>query len=184
MRWLVAGLLLAQAACMRSQPDGSRDAQGDTAAAAPQLGSPQTIECEGLERTILRTAAERTPMRNMFGAPDSVRSITEPNRHIPGVIDSLFDLFYPGLTAHIRKPYRGNDMAVHVQLSDNRYLRYPQIGIGASPDALIRSLGEPTAREPGSFVYACSEEIEEPVIFHLDAGGRRVSSVEIQYYVD
>jgi hypothetical protein len=183
---LLPGLLLLTVACTRNASEQFVDSAVDTALgpipAIASGDSAQPIACEGLELTILRTTAQRASMRAMFGPPDSVRATTEPNRHLPEVTDSLFVLYYPGLTADIRKPHQGGDMPVHVRVSDTRYLAYPQVGVGVPLDNVIRLLGEPTSRAATSLSYDCGIGAEQPVIFHFDAG--RVSSVEIQYYVD
>jgi hypothetical protein len=162
---------------------GGRTADSDTAAGtvAPDM-STLPDGCEGLEYSILRTAPNRAALARTFGEPDSLHADTEPNRHVPDATDSLFTVFYPGITVDIRKP-AGGDMATHVDLRDNRYIAFPAIGVGASATRVAEALGEPTRRTNYSLVYDCGMHVEQPVTFHLDGRGV-VDRIAIDYYVD
>jgi len=114
--------------------------------------------------------------------PDSVAASTEPNRHVAGATDSLFAVHYSGLTVQIRKPRDGNDMVSHARVTDNQYLAYPRIGIGAPADRVIEALGQPTSREDGVLVYSCGMGAEQPVKFEL--ADSVVRAIVIEFYVD
>ena len=158
----------------QTTPAGDSTA-GDTVAVEPAL------ECAGLELSLLRAEPGRAGLRQTHGEPDSVRATTEPNRHMAGAIDSLFDVFYPGLRASFRTPPSARDLITAVSITDNRYISDARIGIGAREDTVIALLGPPTRREGGALVYDCGE-VEQPVRFELSSG--RVTAIAIAYYVD
>ena len=147
-----------------------------------QAPAPAQLSCEGLETSILAVPATRAELRRAYGEPDSIFGTTEPNRHVPGAVDSLFSVYYQGLTAGLRTPSGARDMVEHVTVRDNRFLRYPHIGIGATPSDIVAALGEPTARVSMTLVYDCGDATDQPVTFHLQTA--RVDSIQIHYYVD
>lgn len=144
--------------------------------------SPASLQCEGLERSILRTETTRAALSAAYGPPDSTRSWTEPNRHVPEAIDSLFVVHYPGLEVQIRRPPSGDDLTSHVSIRENRYLSEPSVGIGAPADQVMSVLGEPGSRGEDRLVYDCGPHTEQPVTFWLADG--TVERIEISYYVD
>jgi hypothetical protein len=99
--------------------------------------------CEELAETLLRFAPTRAGLANRLGAADRVELVTQPNRHVEGVTDSLFTIYYPGLVAGVHKPGGGEDLVSHVALTDTRYVAFPRIGIGAQQDSVMAALGPP-----------------------------------------
>ena len=69
-------------------------------------------------------------------------------------------------------------------VSDNRYLKYPQLGIGTPGVTILQSLGEPGNRESGKYRYDCARCIGEdsPAYFYFDRG--RVQRIEYSFYLD
>ena len=66
--------------------------------------------------------------------------------------------------------------------TDNRYLRYPSIGIGARRDRLIQVVSDTSLVTDDRVEYDCNMGANEPVTFWLVGGQvRRVSKT---YYVD
>jgi hypothetical protein len=161
----------------RARPNASTDSVSTDSAT---VGAP--MSCDGLEYNILRADITRASMRERYGAPDSIVATTEANRHVPGLTDSLFAVHYAGLTAHIRTPPSNRDLGTEVHVSDNRYLRHPEIGIGVGPATLVNVLGQPTRSDTTSLVYECGDGAEQPVTFHL--AQNVVHRIEIRYYVD
>ena len=179
LTWMV----LFAAACA---PDGAppEDAPGRVEGPEDrqQPAAVETIACENLARTILAVEPVRASLQRQFGVPDSITATTEPNRHVPGRVDSLFVVHYSGLTASLRKPGGGEDMVDGVVVTESRFLAHPAIGVGAPEARVIAALGAPTRRTAGSLVYDCGEHVEEPVTFHLRDGV--VQRIEIDYYLD
>jgi hypothetical protein len=135
----------------------------------------------------LRVLGSRKAVIAQLGKPDSTRSKTEQNRFNPAQTDSTVDLFYPGLRLYYyvvaEKPNR--DILQSADVWNNRYLKYPEIGVGASAAAVVSALGEPGDRTSDTYSYDCGRCIgraETPVYFHLDGG--RVKFVEYTFYVD
>jgi hypothetical protein len=138
--------------------------------------------CAGLERTVLTFEPDRDGLRTAVGAADSVVAQPVPNRHSPGVMDTLFTLRYPGLIVEIHTVGGGGDLASGVDVQDNRYIAFPRIGIGAYADSVVAFLGAPTEKRGPSLVYDCGEEVNQPVTFEVVDG--RVRRILISYYVD
>ena len=140
------------------------------------------LTCVTLMDSVFLAPSTRVALLQAYGSPDSVNASTEPNRHVTGVIDSLFRVHYPGLTANFRKPGGGSDLIIGMEATDNRYLRYPGIGIGARRDRLIQVLSDTSLVTEDRIEYNCGMGADEPVTFWL-AGGQ-VRRVSMSYYVD
>lgn len=175
---LLVGLL---AAC---SPDTRREAEQ-----LPEPGSPEgeqpadlVLQCELLPGMLLATNPTRADLRGRFGEPDSVRVVIEANRHVPDAIDSIFTLHYPGLVVSMRTPPGAGDMAEHVAVTDNRYLRFTEVGIGVEAARITDVLGPPTEADGDRLVYSCGMGAEQPTTFVLADG--RVSRIFVEYYVD
>ena len=191
MRLSVAALLVAAVACADAQPAGHERGEADPVAdgpaasadtaRAPSSGA-DTISCAGLHDRILRVPPTRAAFLSEFGTPDSVTGSSEPNRHVPDAVDSLFVVFYPGLVMNIRTPPNGRDMATGLTIRDNRYLAYPDIGMGTPAARVTATLGTPTRRRDDMLIYDCDAVVEQPVSFRIVDG--RVARIEIAYYVD
>lgn len=163
-------------------PVGATDTASDLSVDTVMDGAAVPATCNDLHHTVLKVPPTRHAFSTEFGAPDSVGSTVEANRHMPGAVDSLFTVYYPGLVLDIRKPEGGRDMATHVAAKDNRYLAFPGIGIGTKAARIEQVLGEPAQRDHAHLTYHCSEHVEQPVTFRIRDG--RVSAIEIAYYVD
>jgi hypothetical protein len=127
----------------------------------------------------------RAEIARQLGEPDSVTSRVVPNRHIPGVQDTLFTLYYPGLIAHLHRPGSSGEFLTDAIVTSNRYLRYPAVGIGATHQQLQGALGLPDEVPDSVYVYTCHTDCmgaEEPVRFFLQNG--RVQRIRFSYYVD
>lgn len=165
-------------------PAGGTDSAAltDRAPGALDAGAVEPIACEGLESSLLPVPATRAALRDRFGAPDSIRATTEPNRHVAGATDSLFVVYYPGLLISLRTPSGGRDMADRVEVTDGRYVRHAALRIGAPAAQVLAALGTPNTRDATRLVYDCGEGAEQPVTFTLQHGV--VAAITIDYYVD
>lgn len=127
--------------------------------------------------------ATRDSLIRKFGPPDSIRSEAIPNRHMSGITDTIFTVFYRDLVATVHKPGGGSDMFSGAWIAHNRYLRTPMIGMAAAD--VERLYGRPESRTDSSIAYACMGSctaVEDPVEFVL--AGNRVQRVRLSYYVD
>ena len=131
----------------------------------------------------LRTAAaSRAELAETLGEPQKVVAEVIPNRHVPGVIDTLFTINYPDLTARIHRPGGGGELLSNVEVASNRHLRYPAIGIGR--DAIEEAFGAPDEASDSSATYNCTSCIagDDPVRFIFSDD--RVRLIQFSYYVD
>lgn len=176
-------LLLAASGCADPPGEGADD-QGAGAPATdspPSAGIlPGSLPCEGLESAVLAAPITRADLRGALGAPDSVAASTEPNRHIPGAVDSLFTLAWPGLDLQLRVPPNGKELPVRLEATTNRALAHPWVGV--APERVEAILGPATRRTQESLVYDCGLGASQPVTFRL-AGGA-VTGVVVSFYVD
>lgn len=129
---------------------------------------------------------DRAAARAALGLPDSTRSRVEPNRHVPALTDSIVEWFYPGLRLEYRVVGAGQtqDLLSVADVRDNRYLKHPVLGVGATVATVLARLGEPQERTDGVLVYACGSCLaaDAPVEFHVVGG--RVGMVRFGFYVD
>lgn len=178
--WLLAvaasALLLA---CGGSPPSPAADG----APLPPPAGPADLPSLEAFIRDGLSVPAEsRASLRDALGDRDSIASEVIPNRHVPGVVDTLFTVYYPGLEVHIHRPGPGGELLSSVDVASNRYLHYPVIGAAGS--AIEEAFGAPDDRAPGTLTYLCTTCIagDNPVHIFLENG--RVAGVQFNYYVD
>lgn len=187
----VLALVAIAAGCGTGQPPDMQHGDAPESADSPGIRAPDSTAdthaavphtCEDLHETILTVPPTRQAFAARFGAPDSITAGAEPNRHVPGAIDSLFTVYYPGLVMDIRTPQNSRDMPTHVRVENDRYLAFSGIGVGTSRERLEEVLGNPTQSDAQSLTWDCGGEVEQPVTFELAAG--RVTAITIAYYVD
>ena len=130
--------------------------------------------------------SDRKAVAAQFGRPDSVRLQPAPNPHRPAQMDTIADVFYPGIRLHYwvvgaSQPY---DILLEADVSDNKYLKYPQLGIGATPSEIANALGDPAQRTDERYSYSCALHIMSgaDVSFHFTAG--RVARVDYRWEAD
>jgi hypothetical protein len=135
---------------------------------------------------LLPPGDDRATIRAALGEPtDSAREVV-PNRHVPGVMDTLIVLEYPGLAVHLHRPglEDAGDLLSEVEVTDPRWLRYARPSIGTELSELESLLGRPTEIDGDGFTYSCGscEMAETSVEFVI--AGNRVTRVRFLYYVD
>lgn len=166
---IVVATALALCACSSERPNGS---------------SPDSMRNRFVEQGLL-VPGSRREISAKFGTADSIRTRPQQNRHNASQTDSIVDIYYPGLqlTFYVVSE-GGNALLQTVMVSDNRYLRYPELGIGASSATRIAALGEPNNHSLGKYRYDCKGcPLEEsPVYFHLT--GDTVRRIGYSFYVD
>jgi hypothetical protein len=131
--------------------------------------------------------SRRSAVATQLGRPDSVRSHPIPNTHRPAQTDTVVDVFYPGLRLHyvVLGVIEGEtDILLQADVSDNRYLKYPALGVGANVAELIRVFGQPEERRDDTVSYTCALHIMSgsTVYFHL--AGDRVQYVVYRWDAD
>src|SRR5437868_7155753 len=161
MRSLTLTVLATMVAC--SPPRLTRDsavvvAPVDTAGALRRL-SPRDSLCGDLvENGLGIPNTRRKVVASQLGRPDSTQSQPTPNKHNPTQTDSIVNVFYPGLRLHyiVLGVREGEtDILYRADVSDNRYLKYPSLGIGATREALVKALGEPEESRDDAYRYSC-----------------------------
>jgi hypothetical protein len=102
-------------------------------------------------------------------------------------MDTIVDVFYKGLRLHyaVLGVIKGEtDILMEAEVSDNRYLKYPELGVGASASAIVSALGEPEQRTNDTYRYECALHVMSgsTVYFHLE--GDRVKFLVYRWDVD
>ena len=159
-----------------------------TAPGPEQLPAPPAAAVELPDRDVfvasalLAPGATRAELRERWGEPDSVIARVVPNRHVPGVVDTLFTVHHPGLIVGLHRPGVGGELLSAVTVSSNDFLRWPVIG--ASAAAVERELGPADVRAPERLVYHCRTCVagDDPVELLLD--GDAIVAIRFNYYVD
>ncbi len=118
---------------------------------------------------------DRRAVAARFGRPDSVRANPIPNIHRPAQIDTVVDVFYPGIQLHYFaiNATPAYDILQEAHVSDNKYLKFPSLGIGATASEITRALGPPHEQTEDTYKYSCALHVMSgaDVTFHF-AGGR------------
>jgi hypothetical protein len=177
-----------QLALDRSSPGAkpsSRETSVVTESPASIGAHPDSLRDDLVEHGLAVPDGRRQSVIAKLGRPDSTRSTAVPNRHRAALTDSIVDVFYPGLRLQYLVVGEGDSEFLEIaDVWDNRYLKYPAMGVGASESAIVGALGEPGARTGDKYTYDCGRCIggETPVHFHLASG--RVTHVEYTFYVD
>jgi hypothetical protein len=122
-----------------------------------------------------------------FGEPDSIRAAAVPNRHDPSVTDSVFTLFYDGLTADVRRAgYDGREILASLSIASDRFLQDgAPIRIGSRLADVRSELGPPDEEAGDELIYICEECLaagQETVRFAMLAGA--VARIDLRYWVD
>jgi hypothetical protein len=158
------------------------------ACAAGQPGSEPKLAVPSLQDFVLRgllpLGDDRVEIVGTLGTPDSLTSVVVHNRHVPGVQDTLYTIFYPRLVIGIHHPGGGSDLISAIDVADNRFLRYPTVGIGVPESRLREALGPPTSEEATVLTYQCGtcQGAEGWVDIFIRDG--RVERIRFNNYVD
>jgi hypothetical protein len=129
----------------------------------------------------------RKVVASQLGRPDSTQSQPTPNKHNPAQTDSIVNVFYPGLRLHyivLGVKEGETDILYRAEVSDNRYLKYRSLGIGATREALVKALGEPEQSSDDAYRYSCWLHIMAGVTLYFHFDGDRVKFAEYWFDVD
>lgn len=102
-------------------------------------------------------------------------------------MDTVVDVFYPGL--RLRYAVLGvtegeTDILMEADVSDNRYLKYPTLGVGASLATVVSALGQPEERTKDAFSYSCALHIMSGATVYFHFEGDRVKFVTYLWDAD
>ena len=108
---------------------------------------------------------------------------TEPNRHVPQQVDTLWTLHYDGAEIRIRTA-SGRDLTERVTVTDDRHLRFREPALGTHDSQLTHLLGDPHLYWDGHPQYLCAPEPgpEMPLTVFLEEG--RTTGIAWHFYVD
>jgi hypothetical protein len=172
------------AACARTAPDAVEEAPAGVASVLAPTDSGLAAFLHG---GLLDIGGTRSAIAERLGEPDSMTVRAVANRHDPAVTDSVFELYYHGLTAEVyRAGYDGKEMLTGLEIRDERYLTTSSAVRPGTPAAALRvALGEPTDSTDGHIQYVCDECLvsgHETVRFVMNAGV--VHAIHVQYWID
>jgi hypothetical protein len=179
---LLALLGAASPACHRS----AEPAPASEASVAPLLEEESQL-ADYLRVATPRLGSSRAEIAARLGEPDSIAGTTVANRHDPSVTDSIFTLYYVGLTAVVYKAgYDGKEILASLVITDPQHVPADApLGIGATADEVRELLGEPDGTATDYLEFTCEECLiagHETVRFVLRAS--TVARIELQYWID
>ncbi len=142
---------------------------------------------EFAENGFLIPDSRRKSVATQLGRPDSLRSHVIPNNHRPVQMDTVVDVFYPGLRLQyvvLGVTEGETDILLQADVSDNRYLKYPALGVGARIAEIVSALGKPEERRNDTYSYTCALHVMSgsTVYFHVE--GDRVKYVVYRWDAD
>ena len=102
-------------------------------------------------------------------------------------MDTIVDVFYSGL--RLRYAVLGvkegeTDILMEADVSDNRYLKYPALGVGTTVEALVTALGQPEERKTDTYSYSCALHVMSGATVYFHFEGNRVKFVTYYWYTD
>ena len=162
-------------------------APADTAPAVHFSSAKDSLCGELAENGLKIPDTKRSAVAAQIGRPDSTRSQPTPNPYTAGQIDSLTEVFYPALRLHyivLGKPTGETDILLEADVSDNRYLKYPALGVGASAEAIVSALGNPEERTTDTITYSCALHIMSGSTVHFHLESDRVKLVQYTFEAD
>lgn len=159
----------------------------DTAPSVHFSSEKDSLCGEFAENGFLIPDSRRKAVATQLGRPDSLRSHAIPNTHRPVQMDTLVDIFYPGLRLEyvvLGVTEGETDILLQADVSYNRYLKYPALGVGARAAEIVSALGEPEERRNDLYMYECAMHIMSgsTVYFHLE--GDRIKYVVYRWDAD
>ena len=161
--------------------------RADTAPSVHFSSKEDSLCGEFAENGFLIPDSRRKAVAAQLGQPDSVRSHAIPNNHRPAQMDTVIDMSYPGLRLHyvvLGVTEGDTDILLQADVSDNRYLKYPALGVGARVAEIVSALGEPEERRNDTYSYSCALHVMSgsTVYFHVE--GDRVKYVVYRWDAD
>ncbi|HJQ52727.1 MAG TPA: hypothetical protein VJ825_02680 [Gemmatimonadaceae bacterium] len=152
------------------------------------FSSPQDSLCgEVGENGLNIPTVARRAVAAQFGKPDSVRLQPGPNPYTPTQIDTVVNVFYQGIRLKYWVVGAGppdEESLLEADITDNKYLKFPQVGIGATAEQIVAAIGEPADRTDDTYSYECGLHIMSGanVKFHFADG--RVKRVNYRWEMD
>jgi len=166
---------------------GVQPAVRDTAPSVHFSSKKDSLCGEFAENGFLIPDGRRKAVTTQLGRPDSLRSHVIPNNHRPVQMDTVVYMFYPGLRLEyvvLGLTEGETDILLQADVSDNRYLKYPALGVGARIAEIVSAFGEPEQRRDDAYSYTCAMHVMSgsTVYFHVE--GDRVKYVVYRWDAD
>ena len=159
----------------------------DTLGALRGRSSTDSLCGDLVENGLAIPNSRRKAVTGQLGRPDSIQSEPTPNKHNPAQTDSTVNVFYPGLRLHyivLGVKEGETDFLYRADVSDNRYLKYPSLGIGTRREDIVKAVGESEERTDDTYRYSCALHIMAGVTLYFHFEGDRVKFVEYWFDVD
>ena len=165
----------------------ARTPDADTAPSVELLTHRDSLCGDLAENGFLIPDSRRKAVAARLGRPDSVRSQSAPNTHNPAQMDTIVDVFYSGLRLHygvLGVKEGETDILMEADVSDNRYLKYPALGVGTTVEAIVNALGQPEERTTNTYSYSCALHIMSGATVYFHFEGDRVKFLTYSWYTD
>jgi hypothetical protein len=150
-------------------------------------GPPPPSADDFIRDGLLLPGETRAELEEALGEPTERQVVPMENRHDPAITDTIVAWTYPGVVFHLHRVGSGGpEFLTDVEVMDNRYLRFPGVGIGVAREEVRAAMGPPQEEaNPSEDIYLCRncEGPDEPVTFRYGPDGR-VRSILFSFYLD
>jgi hypothetical protein len=137
-----------------------------------------------VERGLRVAGRSGAEIRTQLGEPREVSARAVPNLHEPAVTDSVLTWRYDDLDVEIYRAADGRRLLARASVRHNRYLTFPEVGLGVNEADLQRLLGSPDVAGAGELEYRCERCEGPPLMAVLSLEGGQVVQVDFLFAVD
>jgi hypothetical protein len=169
------------------QPEAPRDATApsDTTRAP---ASPETSRVLGVPLSDLVDAVlsgRDTTALNRLGPPDSITTAPQPNRHVPGQMDTLRTYHYDGARLTVYDVSASEDRFITtMQVTSPAYVTQDSLHVGSPWSAVEDALGTPARQGGNEYIYELGEPVAAPNLLRLTVEADTVQQMTWSFYVD
>jgi hypothetical protein len=181
---ILAVLVLATGACAARGSDEAARPDPDARQLENRALSEEARRDIFIQRGLRLGARTGVEIRTQLGIPDAVTTRPVSNVHDPEVTDTILTWQYSDVELEIYRTADGRRLLTEALVTGNRYLTFPEIGIGSTAAEVRRLLGTPDVEGPDELEYRCGNcaGLPEPAIFELE--GDRVRAVRFIFALD
>lgn len=177
MRWfsLTIAFVLSLASCQSEAPPDAPPPNETARALGVPLSEIVDAALNGRDTTAL----------DRLGPPDSITTAPQPNRHVPGQMDTLRTYFYDGVRLTVYDVTNSADQFVTtMQVTGPAYVTQDSLHVGSSRSEVENTLGAPDRQDGDEYIYELGEPVAAPNLLRLTVEADTVQRMTWSFYVD
>lgn len=177
MRWfsLTIAFVLSLASCQSEAPPDAPPPNETARALGVPLSEIVDAALNGRDTTAL----------DRLGPPDSITTAPQPNRHVPGQMDTLRTYFYDGVRLTVYDVTNSADQFVTtMQVTGPAYTTDDSLHVGSSRSEVENTLGAPDRQDGDEYIYELGEPVAAPNLLRLTVEADTVQRMTWSFYVD